>query len=26
MLAKVPYTPIMSPNGLQVVSLRTLLY
>jgi hypothetical protein len=26
MLARVPYTPIMSPNGLQVVSLRTLVY
>jgi hypothetical protein len=26
MLARVPYTPIMSPNGLQIVSLRTLVY
>ena len=26
MLARVPYTPIMSPNGLQIVSLRNLVY
>jgi hypothetical protein len=26
MLAKVPYTPVISPKGLQVVSLRTLVY
>jgi hypothetical protein len=26
MLARVPYTPIMSSNGLQIVSLRTLVY
>jgi hypothetical protein len=26
MLAKVPYTPVISPNGLQIVSLRTLVY
>lgn len=26
MIAKVPYTPVMSPNGLQIVSLRTLVY
>lgn len=26
MLARVPYTPVISPNGLQVVSLRTLVY
>lgn len=26
MLARVPYTPIMSPGGLQIVSLRTLVY
>jgi hypothetical protein len=26
MLARVPYTPVMSPNGLQIVSLRNLVY
>jgi hypothetical protein len=26
MLAKVPYVPVLSPNGLQVVSLRPLVY
>ena len=26
MLSRVPYTPIMSPKGLQVVSLRNLVY
>ncbi len=26
MLAKLPYTPTMSPNGLQVLSTRTLVY
>ncbi|MGZ4831679.1 MAG: hypothetical protein ACXVZQ_02055 [Terriglobales bacterium] len=26
MLAKVPYTPVMSPSGLQIVSVRPLVY